>query len=311
MRSLGLTRRAALWCAIGAALGSSACHSASSASPSLGVAAAAISNEPDAPGPVQPLEDASTSGDVDSANWVDCVSALHVVAMRDYGVANAERLADTRPWIDASARVSDLAPADLAAWCDWEACLRTNGYGHVCYVNDAGWEQCRVCDASADCSGFPLSQGDCVAHAGDPGVATCHVVLLEECLLQRAIRLPNDPRVTTTCFLGGQACAGLLPGDLSSQAVAARHETDQVVVEEAEREFVIGLEADAEPAGVGAFWEQQFCMWDGGAPDDLDGGVDGWGEGVEAYWCALDDGGSLDGTLVDARATFVDAGSSE
>jgi hypothetical protein len=275
-----------------AALGSSGCPSASSRSASAGVAAAAISSQVDAPESAQPLEDASTSGDVDSTNWVDCVSALHVVAMRDYAVANAERLADTHPWIDARARVSDLAPADLAAWCDWEACLRTNGYGHVCSVNDGGWEQCRACDASADCSGFPTSQGDCVAQAGNAGVAACHVVLMEECLLQRAIRLPNDPRVTMTCFLSGQACTGLLPGDLSSQAVAARHETDQVAVAESEREFVMGLEADAEASGVAAFWEQQFCLWDGGAPEDLDGGVDGWGEEVDTYWCAVDAGDS-------------------
>jgi hypothetical protein len=220
--------------------------------------------------------------------------------MRDYAVANAERLADTRPSIDAGARVSDLAPGDLRALCDWEACLRTNGYGHVCYVNDAGWEQCRVCSGSADCSGLPVSQDDCVAHAGDPGVATCQVVLLEECLLQRAIRMPADPRVTRTCFLSGQACAGQLPGDLSVQATAARHETDQVAVEQAEREFAVAVANDADPPAVTAFWEQQFCTWDGGVPDDLDGGVDGWGEGVDAFWCSVSDGGSGDATIVDA-----------
>jgi hypothetical protein len=190
--------------------------------------------------------------------------------------------------------VADLAPADLRAFCDWEACLRTNGYGHACYVNDAGWEQCRVCDGSADCSGFPTSQDDCVAHS--PGLSTCHVALLEECLLQRAIRMPNDPRVTTTCSLSAQACAGEVPGDLSSQVAAARHETDQVAVEQAEREFAMGLAADAEAPGVGAFWEQQFCMWDGGVPDDLDGGADGWS--VDVFWCAAD-GGSADDALVD------------
>lgn len=238
-------------------------------------------------------------GDGAPANWVDCVSALHVTAIRDYGVANAERVGDTHPEIEAGARVSDLASADLAALCDWEACLRTNGYGHICYVNDAGWEQCRGCDSVAECGGLPTTQADCVAHAGDPGVATCHVVLLEECLLQRAIRLPTDPRVTVACFESAQACAGQLPGDLSAQAVAARHETDQVAVEQAEREFTVALESDADPSAVAAFWEQQFCMWEGGHPEDLDGGVDGWGEGVDAFWCATLDGGSADATIPD------------
>ncbi len=260
------------------------------------------SNESNGPGPVQllrPLDSASPLGDGSPANWVDCVSALHVTAMRAYGVANAERLADTRPWIDAGARVSDLAAVDLRAFCDWEACLRTNGYGHICYVGDAGWEQCRVCNGSADCSGLPMSQDDCAAHAQDPGAATCHVVLLEECLLQRAIRMPTDPRVTKTCALSEEACAGQLPGDLSAQAAAARHETDQVTIEQSEREFTVGLASDAEPPAVASFWEQQFCMWDGGVPDDLDGGADGWGEGVDAYWCAVSDGGSSDVTTVD------------
>jgi hypothetical protein len=108
--------------------------------------------------------------------------------------------------------------------------------------------------------------------------------------------MPTDPRVTTTCALSEQACAGQLPGDLSAQAVAARHETDQVAVEQAEREFAVGLMDDAEAPGVGSSWQQQFCMWDGGIPDDLDGGVDGWG--VDVFWCAAD-GGSGDVTIAD------------
>ncbi len=300
MRSpLGLTRRTAYRCAVSAALASIACHTPSSASGSRDVAATVASNEANAPDlapALQLLDNPAPAAAGSPPNWVDCVSALHVTAMRDYAVANAERLAGTRPGIDAGARVADLAPADLGALCDWEACLRTNGYGHICYVADAGWEQCRVCDGSADCSGLPMSQDDCVARAQGPGVATCHVVLLEECLLQRAIRMPTDPRVTITCLQSGQACAGQLPGDLSAQATAARHETDQVAIEQAEREFAGGLATDAEAPGVASFWEQQFCMWDGGAPDDLDGGADGWG--VDAYWCASD-AGSGDLTIAD------------
>jgi hypothetical protein len=291
-----LTRRHARRCAVAAALASAACHPQASSGTQASNEAGALDQAP----ALRPLGDPAPAGDGSAAPWVDCVSALHVTAMRDYGVANAERLADTRPGIRAGARVSDLAPADLRALCDWEACLRTNGYGHICYVGDAGWEQCRVCSTSADCSGLPMSQDDCVAHAGDPGVVTCHVALLEECLLQRAIRLPTDPRETRTCAASEQACSGRLPGDLSAQAAAARHETSQVAVEQAEREFVVGLASDAEPPAVASFWEQQFCMWDGGVPDDLDGGADGWGEGVDATWCAVSDGGPGDVTTVDA-----------
>jgi hypothetical protein len=277
-------------CAAWAALAPIACRSSGSptGSASSNVVASDPASAPDPPGDGSP------------PNWVDCVATLHVVAMRDFGVANSERLADTRPWIEAGARVSDLATADVGAFCDWEACLRTNGYGHLCFVNDAGWEQCRLCDGSADCHGLPTSQDDCVAHAGDPGVAPCHVALLEECLLQRALRLPADPRVTQTCFLSERACAGKLPGDLSAQAVAARHETDQVAVEQAEREFAVALETDADPPAVASFWAQQFCMWDGGLPDDLDGGGDGQAEGENLPWCEIAEAGFTTPSLADA-----------
>ncbi len=310
MRSLlRLTSWGAVACTVGVALVWTACARSSSQA-GAGATSAPTLNEGGGPGAsatLRPLGNPVPLNDGSLANWVDCVSALHVTVMRDYAVANAERLADTRPWVEAGARVSDLAPADLRALCDWEACLRTNGYGHVCYVNDAGWEQCRVCSGAADCSGLPMSEDDCVAHAADPGVAACHVVLLEECLLQRAIRMPTDPRVTTTCFESGQACAGQRPGDLSAQAAAARHETDQVAVEQAEREFAVAVENDADPPAVAGFWEQQFCMWDGGVPDDLDGSVDGWGEGADAFWCAVSDGGSADV----ADVAIVDAGAPE
>jgi len=223
----------------------------------------------------QPVADASPSNpDAPLSNWVNCVGILHVIPIRAYGVANAERIRDLNPSIDTSARIADLAPTDLGTLCDWEACIRTNGYGHICYVNDAVWEQCRVCDGGADCSGLPMSQGDCVARAADPGVAPCHVGILEECLLQRAIRLPSDPRVTETCYVSQQACAGLLPGDLSAQAAAARHETDQVTIEECERELAITATIPGNDASV-ASWSQKFSAWDGGLPEDVDATADG------------------------------------
>jgi hypothetical protein len=207
---------------------------------------------------------------------------LHVVVERGYGVANAWRLVDTSPEAGPVSRIADLSAHDLRAFCDWDACIRTNGYGHICVVNDAGWEQCRACDGGADCNGAPMSQDDCVAHATDPGIAQCNVALVEECLLQRAIRLPSDSRVTQTCALSEQACAASLTGDLSPQAAAARHETDQVTIEECQRELAISA-AIAPDAATVTYWAQQLSMWDGGlpsaAPDAaVEGGNDGGGD---------------------------------
>jgi hypothetical protein len=136
--------------------------------------------------PLHVLDDPGVSIDASPANWVDCVAALHVVTSRGFKVANAERLGESHSSIGAASRIADLAPSDLRAFCDWEACIRTNGYGHLCGVNDAGWESCRLCNGTADCSGLPA----------DVDRAQCHVALLEECLLQRAIRQPADERVT-------------------------------------------------------------------------------------------------------------------
>ena len=88
------------------------------------------------------------------------------------------------------ARLGDLSPTDLAAFCDWEACIRANGYAHACSINDAGWEACHVCDDPSSCSGNFMSEGDCAAHATDADRGACHVGLLEECLLQQAMRGP-------------------------------------------------------------------------------------------------------------------------
>jgi hypothetical protein len=204
-----------------------------------------------------------------ASSWVDCVDAVHVIFLRDYSVSNAVRLEESHPAIGSATRVSDLAQADLRAFCDWESCVRTNGYAHVCYANDAGWEQCRVCDGGADCDGRPASQDDCVAGASAPGRQACHVELLEECLLQRAIRPPTDARLTQTCYLSAQACAGELPGDLSALAGQARQETRQVAVEQSEREFALTLARDASTPAVASYWQQQFSGWDGGLPVDL------------------------------------------
>ena len=54
------------------------------------------------------------------------------------------------------------------------------------------------------------------------------------------------------------------------QAAAARHETDQVTVEEAERELALSADSDASPSLV-ACWQMKLSTWDGGLPSgDLD-----------------------------------------
>jgi hypothetical protein len=163
---------------------------------------------------------------------MDCVDVLRVNAQRGFRAANVHRFGEADDGtLDVDHRLQDLQPSDLGAFCDWQACLMTNGYGHACWVNDAGWERCRVCDASDDCGGGPMSRADCVAHAADPTMVQCHVGLMQECMIQRALRGLADPRVTETCQLSAQACAGELPGDLAAQATAARQETDAVTLQ--------------------------------------------------------------------------------
>jgi len=223
----------------------------------------------------RPQTAAGASGS-DAGTWIDCVAVLNQVALRGYRVANARRFGEDSPALRTTARIWDLSPSELQAFCDWEACIRTNGYNHTCWVNDAGWERCRVCDGSADCDGRPLSQDDCVAHATDPGRTSCHVGLLQECLLQEAIRGPAGGACETqTCKLSDQACAGQLPGDLTAQALAAQHETDQISVGECVRELdesaQMRLEAgdtinqtDGAAAESIAYAEQLLSEWDGG-----------------------------------------------
>lgn len=213
-----------------------------------------------------PTSDAATTPDA----WTDCISVLHVADIRGCLVANVQRFGETNSALRTTSRISDLASGDLQAFCDWEACLRTNGYDHTCWVNDAGWERCRVCDGAADCNGDPMTQSVCVAHAAGPVRSSCHVGLLQECLIQRSLRGPADPRVTQSCQRSEQACAGQLPGDVSSQALAAQHETDQVTVQLCKGEVASAarLVTDADVIGQWGVmrWEQTLSAWDGGLP---------------------------------------------
>jgi hypothetical protein len=205
------------------------------------------------------------AGDPPEASVFDCVDILHVPQLRGHHVANVQRFGESTPSLRQTARVADLAPAELSDFCDWEACIRADGYGHTCWVADAGWERCRVCDGGDDCAGFPVDHADCVAHARDPGRAPCHVGLLEECLIQRALRGAADPRTTQTCELSAQACAGSLPGDRTADALAAQHETDQVTVEVASDELDLASRLQPDSSFV-ASWRSTLAAWDGGLP---------------------------------------------
>ena len=218
--------------------------------------------------------------------WMNCVDVLRVNVMRGYRAANVHRFGEADDGsLSTDFRMQDLQSSDLASFCDWESCLTTNGYGHACWVNDAGWERCRVCDASADCSGEPMSRAECMTHAADPTMAQCHVGLMQECMIQRALRGPADPRVTQTCQLSAQACAGQLPGDLGAQAIAARQETDQVTLQLlAENEAVAQSLADGSAV--------DSSLQDGNAADG--GGLVGE---VDA---ALSDADGLDASAPDA-----------
>ncbi len=203
---------------------------------------------------------------------IDCVDLLHVRRIRGFEVANAQRVGGNNLGVRES-RISALAPSDLRAVCDWEACMKVNGYGHACWVDDGGVERCRVCDGGADCSGLPVSQDDCVAHAAEPPRATCHVGLMQECLLQRGLRGPADLRVTQACKWSQQACDGTLVGDLTDKNAAARFETDQVTIETCcitELNQAIRLQPDSQ---VIPYVQKACAEWDGGLPPDYDAGT--------------------------------------
>jgi len=225
------------------------------------------------------------------AGFADCISILQIARERGLNVSNVHRFGVDEnlvvdPFVRYSARISDLPPDTLKGFCDWEACLQTNGYAHANWVDDAGIERWRVCDIDAGdtCDGFPMDQAACVAQATLPGRASCHVGLLQDCLIQRAIRGFPDSRVTETCRLSAQACAGQLPGDLTEQAQAAAHETDQVTIERVLCDVAAGaaLYPDTS-AEYKSGWQQRILSgWDGGLPADaldcakemLDAGVD-------------------------------------
>ena len=201
---------------------------------------------------------------------LDCVGVLHVRRARGYEVANVQRFGESAPALRTGSRLADLPLGVLRSFCDWEACIRTNGYGHTCWLGDAGWELCRVCDGSADCDERPYSQDDCVTRASTANRSQCHVGLLEECLIQQALRGPADPRVTQACQLSAEACAGQLPGDLTAQAIAAQHETDQVTVQRCSEELDQAARLQPDSSLV-AEWRQTLATWDGGLPQgDLD-----------------------------------------
>jgi hypothetical protein len=209
----------------------------------------------------------SCSGNVVSpgSGGTDCVAVLQVNTIRGYRVANVARFGEGEPTLRTASRIGELATDDLRAFCDWEACIRAYGYDHTCWLDDGGVERCKVCDGSADCNGRPLNQDDCVAQASDPTRVQCHVGLLQECLIQQALRGPGDPCVTQACALSDEACAGQLPGDLSSQALAAQGETAQVSVGECMKEAM--LSAQLAPDGAAADFSYATTIlseWDGG-----------------------------------------------
>jgi hypothetical protein len=228
------------------------------------------------------------------AGFTDCITTLQIDRERGLYASNVHRFGvgadlSADPFVRYSARISDLPPDTLKGFCDWEACLRTNGYAHACWVDDARLEQCRVCDGDAGdtCDGFPMDQAACVAQAAVPGRASCHVGLLQDCLIQRAIRGFPDARVTETCRLSAQACAGELAGDLSEQAHAAKLETDQVTMESAlcaveTRAAANQSQHPDAAAQFKAYWLGVLSGWDGGLPADalecakdmLDAGAD-------------------------------------
>jgi hypothetical protein len=215
-----------------------------------------------APGPA--------SGDAGAGMPLDCVDVIHVVANRGLALANAFRFSEVRPTLLTDYRLGDLADADLRAFCDWQACVTVNGYAHACAVNDAGWEICRVCDGAADCVDQAASQQDCVGRARAADRTACHAGLLQECLLQRAMRGPSDTRETQTCFESDLACAGQLPGDRSAEALAARHETDQVAVEVALHEMDIASSLLGDAAALAPDRAGLLARWDGGWPTDVE-----------------------------------------
>lgn len=208
------------------------------------------------------------SASADGGAPFDCVGVLRTVVTRGGNFANVHRLGRDHPAFRETLRVGELGPSELVDLCDWEACVRTNGYAHTCFINDAGVERCRVCDGGVDCANGLSSRDECVASAKLFGRRDCHVGLMQECLIQRGLRGYPDARLTNTCYWAEESCRGQLPGDLREQALYAQHETDQVTVEvfkAAARPF-----ADGGPTP----FMKKLDLWEGGVPSEVsEGGV--------------------------------------
>jgi hypothetical protein len=205
----------------------------------------------------------------DATGPLDCVDVLRVPTIRGYLFANVRRFGKNNPHLREEARLADLSGDDRSTFCDWEACVRTNGYNHFCAPNDAGVERCRVCDGGTDCQPFPVNRDDCAAHANDPGRGTCLVGLVQECLIQQGLRGFGDSRLTRTCWLSRQACDGRLAGDLSQRARAAQVETDQVTIQEWNREVELAAKLEPDASEV-EDWRKRLSAWEGGLPTDVD-----------------------------------------
>lgn len=225
----------------------------------------------------------SVDGQLDAAGPVqgpriDCVGVLQVTDIRGHYLGNARRFGKSDPALRQVARLTELSAADLADFCDWEACVRANGYAHSCHIDDGGVERCRVCDAGDDCEGFFMNREACTSKSHEQDRAQCHAGLLQECLLQQGMRGFADGRLTRTCWLSTEACAGRLPGDQAAAGLAAQHETNQVTVEVCGREVeqTAALQPDsAVTSAVVEQWRAKLSQWDGGPPSDVgDAGSD-------------------------------------
>jgi hypothetical protein len=224
-------------------------------------------------GSATPPPSASDAGEVGDASdgVLDCVGVLLVPRLRGNTFANVRRYGKENVALRESTRLAELSEQDLRAFCDWEACVRTNGYNHACILTDGGVERCRVCSDAGDCGGFPRSREECVARARAPGRGTCHVGLLEECLIQRGVRGFGDSRVTRTCWMSREACGGRKPESLVDEARAAQKETDQVTVAAISREVDLAaeLEPDSADGGVVELWRKTLSEWQGGLPTEV------------------------------------------
>lgn len=218
--------------------------------------------------------------------WLNpCVEKLQIRVWRGVKASNVHRFRPEDPHVRFEARLGELGDRDLADYCDWEACLAADGYNHECFADDGGAgqrpiERCRVCTPDQPCGGS-TSRTACVAAAKEPGRDTCHIGLLQDCLIQRAIRGFSDPRVSETCERSARACAGDMPGDLATDGQFAAHETEQIAVERAIVEVRFSAArrdagADAGDAGNAPVTEieEKLATWTGGfARDAFDGGA--------------------------------------